>query len=187
MRWLPIAVVAVVLAAPLSACGQNTTDPSDPAAGNLIPNGSFEQNGQGTLATWQVPNPSLASLSPEAAPDGGKWSLHLQADSAPSSGQVRVPVTGLQRGDTVHLSAYVRAPDARGGGLVGLEVISSDGRLRQESFDSSVDTDWTRVAVTETLSIDPGDSVWVVLSSPPTQLAARAGLFDLVVLERLAR
>jgi hypothetical protein len=43
------------------------------------------------------------------------------------------------------------------------------------------------VGVTDTLSLEPGDNVWVVLSSPPTELNARAGLFDLVTLERLGK
>lgn len=44
-----------------------------------------------------------------------------------------------------------------------------------------------RIAVTETLALPPGDKVWVVLRSPDTELQARAGLFDLVTLERLSR
>ena len=184
MAWQGIAVLAVAFTAPLSACAQHTTDP-DPASANLIPNGSFERNGQATLDTWQVPSPALASSSPEAAPGGGSWSLRLEADAAPSSGQVRFRVEGLRDRDTVRLSAYVRAADPRGGGLVGLEVISAAGLVRQKPVASSVDMAWVRVALTETLSLEPGDAVWVVLSSPPTQLAARIGLFDLVTLERL--
>jgi hypothetical protein len=184
MRWQPIAGLAVVLTAPLSACAQHTTDP-DPASVNLLPNGSFERNGQATLDTWQVPNPALASSSPQAAPGGGSWSLRLEADAAPSTGQARFRVEGLRNGDRVRLSAYVRAAGSRGGGLVGLEVISADGRVRQKPLASSVDMEWVRVSITERLSLEQGDTVWVVLSSPPTQLAARVGLFDLVTLERL--
>jgi hypothetical protein len=184
MRWQPIVVLAVVFTAAVSACAQHATDP-DPASANLLPNGSFERNGQATLDTWQVPNPALASSSPQAAPGGGRWCLRLEADAAPSAGQARFRVERLRNGDTVRLSAYVRAPDPRGGGLVGLEVLSAEGRLKQRPLTSSVDTDWVRVSITERLSLEEGDTVWVVLSSPPTQLAARAGLFDLVTLERI--
>jgi len=183
------AMIAVIFSLPLcAACGEYTTDPAvNPPAGNLIPNGSFERNGQATLDTWQVSNSSLTSLTPEAAPGGGKWSLRLQSDGAPSTGVVKFQVPGLKDGDSVRLSAYVRATDEKGGGLVGLEVTSLDGRSRHKSFASTADTQWTQVGVTDTLALEPGDSVWVVLSSPPTELAARAGLFDLVTLERLSR
>jgi hypothetical protein len=186
MRPQPIKVL--ILSFSLCAgCEGHMTDPSpagSPPPGNLIPNGSFERNGQGTVDTWQVTNASLASLAPQAAPGGGQWSLRLEADSAPSTGQVRYLVPGLKDGDTVRLSAYVRAPEAGGGGLVGLEVTSPDGRLRWKSFASSGGTQWTQVGVTEKLPLEPGNQVWVVLASPPTELKSRAGLFDLVSLER---
>jgi hypothetical protein len=186
------AIIAVMLSLPLcGGCEEYTTNLENPAVnpppGNLIPNGSFEQNGQATLDTWQVSNSSLASLAPQAAPGGGKWSLRLEADGAPSTGQVKFPVPGLKDGDIVRLSAYVRASDESGGGLVGVEVTSADGRVRKKSFASTADTRWTQVGVTETLSLETGDNVWVVLTSPPTELRARAGLFDLVTLERLGK
>ena len=85
----------------------------------------------------------------------------------------------------MRLSAYVRACDEQGGGLIGLQVTAADGRLRQESFASSENTRWTQVSVTKTLSLEQGDTVWVVLRSPPPELKSRAGLFDLVMLERV--
>jgi hypothetical protein len=180
------ATITVILSLPLcAACEEYTTDASPLPASNLIPNGNFERNGHPTLDTWQVADSSLASLTPQAAPGGGQWSLRLQSDGAPSTGQVKFQVPGLKDGDNVRLSAYVRASDEGGGGLVGLEVTSADGRLRHKSFASTGDTQWTRVGVTETLSLEAGDTVWVVLRSPSTELNARSGLFDLVTLERL--
>jgi Carbohydrate binding domain len=179
-----IPLIAVIFLFPLYACGQSTTGLNEDSR-NLIPNGSFEQDGRATLDTWQVANSSLASLTREAAPGGGQWSVRLQADWAPTTGQVRFPVPKLKDGDTVRLSAYIRASDERGGGLIGVQVTAADGRLRQESFASSKNTRWTQVSVTKTLSLEQGDTVWVVLRSPPTELESRAGLFDLVMLERV--
>ena len=167
------------------ACTQETGPSSDSEAGNLVPNGSFERDGQATLETWQVANPSLATLTPQTPPGGGRWSLRLAADGAPSTGQVRCPIPGLRDGDGVHLSAYVQSSGENGGGLVGLEITSPDGRIRWQSFTSSEAAQWTQVGVTERLSLQAGDGLWVVLKSPPTQLESRAGLFDLVRLEKL--
>ena len=179
-----VLVLCGALLLPQCACAESPTS-ANPPAGNLVPNGSFEQNGQATLDTWEVSNPALASLVPQAAPGGGSWSLRLQADQAPATSQARFPVPGLEDGDVVRLSAYVQASGAEGGGLVGLEVAAADGHVRQKSFAGSDAPQWTQVEVTLTIASQPGDRVWVVLKAPPTELAARAGLFDLVTLERI--
>ena len=164
------------------ACAESPTSPSQ--AGNLVPNGSFEQNGQATLDTWDVSKPSFASLVPQAAPGGGSWSLRLQADQVPTTIQARVPVQGLADGDVVRLTAYVQAAGVGGGGLVGIEVIAADGHVRQQSFAAGDAPQWTQVELALTLTMQAGDTTWVVLQAPPTELLARAGLFDLVTLER---
>lgn len=191
MGWLQsfgVPVISVVLLLPQCACAENPAAAvNPPPAGNLIPNGSFEKDGQATLDTWQVSNAALASLAPEAAPGGGNWSLRLEADGAPTTSQVRFPVPGLGDGDLVRLSAYVKATGEKGGGIVGVEVVAGDGTVRQKSFASSQDTQWTQVGVMERLSLVSGDKVWVVLKSPPTELSARSGLFDLVTLERVGQ
>jgi hypothetical protein len=176
-------VLSGALLLPECACAEGPT--SVPAGSNLIPNGSFEQNGQGTLETWDVANPALASLVQQAAPGGGSWSLRLQGDQAPGTSQVRFTVPGLQSGEVVHLSAHVQASGAGGGGLVGIEVTAANGQVRQKSFASGDAPQWTQVEVTSTIASQPGDRVSVILKAPPTELAARAGLFDLVTLERM--
>lgn len=180
-----ILVLSGALLLPECACAENPA--ATTPAGNLIPNGSFEQNGQATLDTWEVSNPALASLVPQAAPGGGSWSLRLQADQAPTTSVVRFRVPGLQDGDVVRLTAYVQASGANGGGLVGLEITAANGNVRQKSFAASDAAQWTQVEVTFTIALQPGDGIWVVLKAPPTELAARAGLFDLVTLERMAQ
>jgi hypothetical protein len=182
MQSFGVLVLSGALLLPEWACAENPAGATP--AGNLVPNGSFEQNGQATLDTWEVPNPALASLVPQAAPGGGGWSLRLQADQAPTTSLARFPVPGLEDGDVVRLSAYVQASGANGGGLVGLEITAADGRVLQKSFAASDAAQWTRVEVTFTIALQPGDRIWVVLKAPPTELAARAGLFDLVALER---
>jgi hypothetical protein len=181
--WSPSVLVlggALLLAE--CACAESPTSPNP--AGNLVPNGSFERNGQATLDTWEVSNPALASLVPDAAPGGGAWSLRLQADQVPTTSQARVPVQGLADGDVVRLTAYVRASGVGGGGLAGIEVTGADGHVRQKSYAAGDEPQWTQVELTFTIAMQSGDTIWVVLKAPPTELTARAGLFDLVTLER---
>ena len=172
-----------LLLLPQCACGESP--PSVPTDVNLVPNGSFEQNGQATLDTWETSNPAATSLVPQPAPGGGSWSLRLQADQIPTTNQVRFAVRALGNGDVVRLSAYVQGSGPGGGGVVGIEVIAGDGQVRQKSYASSDAPEWTRVEATVTIASQPGDTVFVVLKAPPTELVARAGLFDLVTLERV--
>src|SRR5437867_5766713 len=94
--------------------------PLVPRGRNLLPNGSFERDGQPSLEGWRVNNTALTSIVPEPAPGGGSFSLQLEADWAPTSGFVTAPIPGARRGGVFRLSAYVRAVDADGGGEVAL-------------------------------------------------------------------
>jgi len=46
------------------------------------------------------------------------------------------------------------------------------------------DTVWSQISVTDTLELNANDTLWVVLSSPHTEILLLKGLFDLVKLEK---
>lgn len=149
--------------------------------GNLLPNGSFEENGQPSLAGWEVISPSLTALVPEPAPGGGSWALQLEADWAPTRGFVRALVPGFIPGETLRLSAWVRAAGLMGGGMM---YLSTGTWISAQA--TSMASEWTQIILVATPPVAPGDSLWVVLSSLHTEIAPRVGLFDRVVLERSA-
>lgn len=175
-------VFFVVPFAILSSCKDSAVAP----ASSTIPpfNGSFEVGNIPTLEGWRLGNPQLAQLVPQAPPNGGSWSLRLTSDGAPTSGFAYAPLTGLNSGDVVRLSAYIRAVGPSGGGIlqlvVGPQYYSSHRKAR-----SGTDTLWQQVSVTDTLALASGDTVWVVLSSFPTEIVPYSGLFDLVQYERV--
>jgi hypothetical protein len=151
-----------------------------PTGQNLLPNGSFERDGQPTLEGWDVMNPALASVVHGDAPGGGSWALRLDADWAPTTGLVRAPVVGAVPGQPLRLSAWMRALGDWGGGMIYLMTDSWTSE-----FVHSEAPDWTRVELTVTPPTEPGDTLWVVLSSLHTEMMHRYGLFDHVVLEVL--
>ena len=110
--------------------------------------------------------------------------MGLEADWAPTTGYVTLPIPGIRDGDVLRLSAFVRAVDAEGGGLVGLAVGSRYGQ-RCDRWASTGSTSWKHLIVQDTVSLPPGDTVWVVLSSPHTEVRRRQGRFDLVTLRRI--
>ena len=178
-------------ALPVAAgCRQSGLQPDDPSrSSNLVENGSFEEDGQPTLEGWRVPSPELASLVEEAPSGGGHWSLKLEADWAPTMGYVSAVIPGVQTGDILRLSAQARATSSTGGAVIGIVVgtdVDPDGR-RSARFASTTGLNWTTLTVEETVSVGEGEAVWVLLSSPNTEVSASSGLFDLITVERLSQ
>lgn len=165
-------------------CNQSIIEP--PFDNNLISNSSFEIDNVPTLKGWRLGNKQLAKLVKQAPPGGGNWSLQLTSDWAPTTGYAYTSVPNLKSGDIIRLSAYVRGYGKFGGrGIIGLAVGSKFYTVNLKSTSSS-DTLWNRISLTDTLNLTPGDSVWVVLSSPITELIPFRQLFDLVKLEKIS-
>jgi hypothetical protein len=151
-------------------------------------NGSFEINGAPSLARWTLLNPDLAETVNDGAPGSGSWSLKLTADSAPTTAVVWQKVEGVADGDVLTITTYVKAHKwgalYRGGEIIRLTSGSSPLEGGPHSWAASDSTDWVRLTLTDTLSLSPGDSVWVVLSSVPLEDSLAAiwyesiGLFD---------
>ena len=152
---------------------------------NLLPNGSFELNNKPSLYGWRVGNIQLAELVNQAAPNGGNWALKLTSDWAPTTGFVYTPITNVDSGDIVRLSAYVRGTGVFGGkGIIRL-VIGQDIYSGNSKKASSSDTVWTQISVTDTVNLTMTDTLWVILSSPITEIVPFQQLFDLVKLEKI--
>ncbi|GAB4337097.1 MAG: hypothetical protein Kow0037_19400 [Calditrichia bacterium] len=150
-------------------------------------NVSFEKDHTPTLAGWRFGNPQLAKLVNDAPPKGGNWSLQLTADWAPTSGFVYRPITNVKSGDIVRLSAFVRATKKFGGkGIIMLNVGPNYYTNNSKSSFSS-DTVWNQIFVIDTLKLEPGDTLWVILSATNTEIVPFQQLFDLVQLEKINR
>ena len=182
---VPGTLAAVLLALVQGSCGNSTMGPIPRRGEVVILEESFERAGVPTLEGWRVANPSLATLVRQPAPGGGAWSLRLEADWAPTTGFVTMPIPGIRDGDVLRLSAYVRAVDAEGGGSIALSVGPSYGlRGNRVKAAYAASTAWTLLTVQDTVSLARGDTVWVSLSSFHTEIVRRDGLFDLVTLSR---
>ena len=190
MRLFPIHLPATIVAALLTlmqlSCTKSVVRPIPQPAEELILDGSFERDGKPTLNGWRITNPTVTTLVREPAPGGGEWSLALEADWAPTTGYVTMPILRVRDGDVLRLSAFVRAVDAEGGGSIALSVGPSYGlRLNRGKWAYASSTSWTLLSVQDTVSLAPGDTVWVALSSFHTEITRRQGRFDLVSLRRI--
>jgi len=185
-RIAVVFVLIVGLAASFlfNSCHSKSTQPG--AEKNLLTNGSFEINGQPTLTGWTPADSDLAKIVAAPAPQGGFYSLQLTADWAPTHGFVRTSIPDAKDGDIVRLSAFVRAVDSEGGGSISVNVGDPE-RITAEHNKGvyTLNTDWTYLTVIDTLHMQPGDSAWIRLSSPATEIVPRVGQFDRVTLVRL--
>ena len=166
----------------LRSYGLEDPEPVIPSQ-NLVVNGSFERFCCPSFVGWTVFNPALTSPANDTPADGGCWSLRLTADWAPTTAILRQRIAGVADGDVLRLSAQVRAEDPMGGGSIGL-LVGKAPWTKTGKWASTNDTLWTGLSLVDTLSMEPGDSVWVEISSFHTEIVPRVGFFDLVVLER---
>lgn len=176
-------ILVLLVAATVSGCGNSSTRPRAPTWEDVLPNGSFERAGRPTLDGWRAVSAPLATFVHEAPAGGGDWCLKLSADWAPTSGVVYAKIPELRSGDVLRLAASVRAVNREGGGSIEIAVGKNSWQVRKVA--SSADTSWTTLSIVDTLALAETDSVWVRLSSFPTEISSREGLFDLVKLERL--
>ncbi len=119
-------------------------------------------------------------------PNGGNWALRLT-----SSRKYMVafrPVDGVQNGDQLELSAWVRQDVGAAGGLgkISLQTWHSDVIAEQKHAGGEYGgATWQRIAITETVRCAPQDSVRVVLTANGPK--GSAILFDLIEVRRLKR
>jgi len=170
-----------ILSCTTMSCKHSTTEPI--AQSNLIMNSSFELDNTPTLQGWMLGNSHLTKLVNEAPPGGGNWSLQLTSDWAPTTGYVYTSVSNVKSGDILKLSAFVRATGQYGGRGI-IELVAGPSFYGQSAKTaSSTDTVWTQISLIDTVLLMPNDTLWVVLSSPITELIPFQQRFDLIELE----
>ena len=168
----------------LSGCKQSTTEPT--IQNSFILNESFETNNISTLQ-WRFGNQKLAQLINEAPTDGGSWSLQLTSDWAPTTGFIYKPISNVNSGDIIKLSAFVRGSgNFHGKGIITLSVGPNYYSSRSKSSYSS-DTVWNQISIIDTIKLEVNDTVWVILSSPITEIVQYQQLFDMVKLEKVTK
>ena len=179
---LPFASLGCVSRNTNSDCdGGTITDPT-----NLITNSSFESAGNPSMDGWVVIQGPLAPFLLADAPDGGGcYSLAFAPGQPPSGGVVWTSIPGIQSGDVLRLSASVRVRKY-GWASIGLTTELPPNQ-KHGAWVASGDTAWATVVVVDTVSLEVGDTVYVVLAGPSCELCIGTdgtGQFDLISLTR---
>ncbi|MBL0128013.1 MAG: T9SS type A sorting domain-containing protein [Flavobacteriales bacterium] len=129
-------------------------------------NGSFEQVGSPSLAGWEWTCDDPESVN-EGAPNSGEWSVTKQPGNAKGCfpNFLFQRLSDVQPGQMRTLTGWVRCTASLGcpGAFIGFGRLSNGMVMAEENAGSNA-TEWTFLAITDTIEFDPGDTALVVLN-----------------------
>jgi hypothetical protein len=156
---------------------------SNPAGevSNLVKNGSFEENGKGSLKYWFGPDSSLAKLVNDAPERGGQWSVAIPMHRLEPENFRLAQAVNLHSGTHIlQFSFWAKKKGIAGGARLLRQT--SDGKLIGEGGLVVKDTVWTQYTLLDTVQLQKGEKLYVDLSGGATELGSGTTSFDLVSL-----
>lgn len=148
---------------------------------NLIPNPSFEKNGESTAVYWFVNFPSLVHFANDTPPNGGNWAITI--DVLWGIGNDVISTVKIPEGTHIYKfsfwSKYFVKP-----GYADLSLVTADSIFIINHFQINNDV-WTNYSMTDTITSNFGDSLRIILSGGFSNVAPGNTFFDLCTLELL--
>ncbi len=150
-----------------------------------ILNGSFEKDGQPSLDNWTIICDQGIPIQ-DTPDDGGVWCLRLAMGNYqgcyPSRAEQVIP--DVRQGDIIQVSAWAKQDKLKDSPTsLYLKIYHAKGEATTLSVDTTTSEEWVKLTVTDTLKIDEGDSVAIVLDPGTTsgpQILNSDSYFDLV-------
>ncbi len=177
-----ISGLAIFVFLSLIGCKKETAplEPLSALSANLIKNSSFEENGDPSLSHWYIRESDSISFANDTPPGGGNWSICLPAvwyGPLPVSPAYFVPLTPGKH--ILELSFYGKFYIING---VAMFILKTDQTRDVSAIQIVTDTVWTKYTLTDTVFIQEGDSLSIVLSGGGTENVGGFTCFDLVEL-----
>lgn len=169
-------VFLVIALIGITACHR---DAAIPPLGNLVKNYSFERNGKSSFDGWVGSGYTFVSDVPS---DGGQWALQLVPEWFPAEGYAETYITGLSGSHIFKLSCDTKVTNSWTGSL-SLRIKSQSG-TNDIASTTFTNANWTiQVLNTNSIMLQPTDTLVVHLSSGSTEVASGQVLFDNVYLQ----
>jgi hypothetical protein len=165
----------------ISSCSKEENSVNPPTSGNYLINTSFEKNGFFSAEGWTLPLQSDSST--DVPPNGGKYSLLLQASwGLELYAEIKIPV--LTQYNDYKLSFWSRSTGITNG-VYGRAILSlwRNGSVIKSQSTTVDDNTWRSYSIIDTFSVTQGDSFLVQLSGGTSQLLPGNTYFDLCTLE----
>lgn len=186
-----IGFIALAFLLILLQCHSDKT-PLSPAnisdcTGSLIPNCSFEENGEPTLQFWESSDTSAVHFSGEVPPGGGRWSVFVEASwFGPLLGYSHIAYRlPLKQGVHIFRLTFYAKRTALYGSMSLFQIHGNE--TNQLKTVTITDSTWTKYQVQDTLTAAPGDSLLIFLTGGGTEVVYSATYYDLVKLTELSR
>ncbi len=149
---------------------------------NLISNSSFEIGKSPSLEGWIVDS-TWVDFARDVPPQGGQWSIKLEAGWAPQEGFAETYYSGDAGKRIYRLTAWMKTLH-QWKGTISLGLRKSGQTIIRKST-SRDSTQWSQISLQDTLAVSRADSIIVRLSAGMTAVRRGEALFDLVKLERV--
>lgn len=149
---------------------------------NLISNPSFEA-GKGPSSRGWIVDSTWVDFAGDVPPQGGQWSIKLEAGWAPQEGFAETYYSGDAGKGIYRLTAWMKTLHQWTGTIsLGLKKSGQTSIRKSISRDSP---QWTQILLQDTLAVSRADSIVVRLSAGMTAVRRGEALFDLVKLEKI--
>lgn len=148
---------------------------------NFLINSSFEINGNPSLLGWYSPDTSMIDFAQDTPPDGGNWSVTLEANWGPPF-FISSTVAAKQGTHHYNLSLWSKVQGV--GGAAYLNLKQTDTLIVRKSVTIS-DTTWTTYSLLDTITAIESDSIVVTLTGGFSHLFYGKTYFDLCMLEKI--
>lgn len=161
-----------------SCAEEETTEPTDE---NLLVNTSFEKNGQASSEGWILPSGS--EFATDVPPNGGSYSLVLEATQPPEDyAFIKVPVKTQYPINKLTFWAKSTGVTNNIYGKAILSLVRNGSQIKSNSIlvDGIV---WQSYSIRDTFNVADGDSFMVQFTAGISQLLSGKTYFDLCQLQ----
>ncbi len=178
IKSLPVSLFILLLfSLLLYRCSDSVIIPEND--NNLIPNPSFEENGDSSLAGWFVNMPSLVQFANDTPPNGGNWAITI--DVLWGVGNDVISTVKIPEGTHIYKfsfwSRYSNNPGFADILLVAQDSLSQINRIYVDS------ESWRNYSTLDTITSVSGDSLQIKLSGGFSNISPGKTYFDICTLE----
>ena len=178
IKSLPVSLVILLLfSLLLYRCSDSVIIPEN--ENNLIPNPSFEENGDSSLAGWLVNMPSLVQFANDTPPNGGNWAITI--DVLWGVGNDVISTVKIPEGTHVYKFSFWSKFETTAGDaellFITTDSVYSINRVQVNS------NDWMNYSVSDTITSNSNDSLMVKLSGGFSNISPGKTYFDICTLE----
>ena len=178
IKFVKLILPALLISLFLISC--NEEEVTEPTEENLLLNTSFEENGVASAEGWKLPQSS--EFSTDVPPNGGSFSLKLQAGSPPEYAYITVPVKTQYTINRLKFWSKSTGVTSDIYGEASLSLVRNGTELESRNIQIDAIT-WTTFSIQDTFDVAEGDSFIVKFSGGFTQLLSADAYFDLVQLQ----